>query len=248
MLPSAPTTTGSTSVFNFHSFPNSICKSWYLSIFSCSFTMIFWSSGIAMSMIKQLFAILLIDTISGCLCSITLSVWMGKSHKTLHPSFSSTESGTYSHDLSLHSRWNFLHSSQWIFIATLSCLFRYWFFARLGQALMMCVILSAFSLQSLQHGISLVFSMLYFTELVLIACSYTVQRRLLALLSSTTPTFYFHCGNLFPSQIVNAVPFAFSLSIGFLFFLAHNGNVFLQVEVNCCSLNQGLLILCYLLC
>ena len=54
MLPSASITTGTTSAFNFHSFPNSIYKSWYLSIFSCSFTMIFCSPGIAMSMIKQL--------------------------------------------------------------------------------------------------------------------------------------------------------------------------------------------------
>ena len=79
MIPSAPTITGTTSAFHVHSFPNSILKSWYLSIFSCSFMIIFWSSGIAMSMIKQLFAILLMHTTSGRLCSITLSVWIGKS-------------------------------------------------------------------------------------------------------------------------------------------------------------------------
>ena len=76
MIPSAPTTTGTTSAFNFHSFPNSILKYWYLSIFCCFFTMIFWSPGMAMSMIKQLFAILTMHTITDRPCSITLSIWI----------------------------------------------------------------------------------------------------------------------------------------------------------------------------
>ena len=38
-----------------------------------------------MSMNKQLFAILSIHTISGRLCSITMAVWSGKSHKVLDP-------------------------------------------------------------------------------------------------------------------------------------------------------------------
>ena len=88
------------------------------------------------------------------------------------------ESGKCSYHLSLHFRWNFLHSNHWIFFATLSCLFRYWFFARLGQALMMCVTLSTFSLQSLQRGVSLVLSMLYLTELVIIDLSCATQSRL----------------------------------------------------------------------
>ena len=99
-------------------------QSWYLSTFSCSFTtMIFWRPDMAMPMIKQLFAILPVHKISIQVCSITLSVWIGKFHKILHPSFSSTESGTCSYQLSSHSRWGFLGSSQWIFFATLSCLF-----------------------------------------------------------------------------------------------------------------------------
>ena len=137
-------------------------------------------------------------TISGRLCSITLSVWLGKSHKILHPSFSSTESGTCSYHFSLHSRWNFLHSSQWAFFGTLSCLFLYWFFARLGQGLMMCVTLSIFLLQSLQRGISLVLSMLLFTELVLIACSCAMQRKLSV--------------SLFSSPFLNHSHFLLSLS------------------------------------
>ena len=124
-------------------------------------------------------------TISGHQCSITLSVWVGKFLKISHSSFSSTELGTCSYHLSLYSWWNFFRSSQWIFFATLSYLFWYWFFAGLGQVLMMCVILSTFLLQSLQRGVSLVLSMLYFTELVLIACSCAVQRRLLFSLFSS---------------------------------------------------------------
>ena len=103
----------------------------------------------------------------------------------LHLSFSSTESGKCSYHLSLHSRWNFLHSSKWISFAILSYLFQYWFFARLGQTLMIFVTLSTFSLQSLLHGVSLVLSMLYFIEFVLIACSCAAQRRLLVSLFSS---------------------------------------------------------------
>ena len=51
---------------------------------------------------------------------------------------------------------------------------------------MMCVTFSTFLLQSLQCGVSLVLSMLYFTELVLIACSYAAQRRLSVFLFSST--------------------------------------------------------------
>ena len=111
----------------------------YLFLF---FMMIFWFSGMAMSMIKQLFAILSMHKISGCLCSISLSFWIGKSHKILHTSFSNTKSGSCLYYLSLHSRWNFLYSSQLIVFATLSSLFPYRFFARLGQALMMDMALS----------------------------------------------------------------------------------------------------------
>ena len=46
--------------------------------------MIFWSPHIAMLIIKQLFASLYMHTISSCLCSITLSVWIGKFHNILH--------------------------------------------------------------------------------------------------------------------------------------------------------------------
>ena len=127
---SAPITTRTTSAFSFHSFPTQFYSQilvlvyFFLFIFS-----VFWSPGMAISLIKQLFAILLMHTILGRLCSITLSVWIGKTHKILHPSFSSTES------------WNMFISFVITFqvglfawqlvdlFATLSDLFRYLVFA-----------------------------------------------------------------------------------------------------------------------
>ena len=75
--------------------------------------MIFWSPGVVMSMIKQLFAVLSMHTISG---RLTLSVCTGKSHKILHPSFSNTESGAYSCHLSLRFRWNLVANLLDLFI------------------------------------------------------------------------------------------------------------------------------------
>ena len=83
-----PNTAWTTSAIKFHKF---------LSIFFCFFTMIFWSPGMAMSMIKQLFAILSMHAISDRVCSITLRVWIGKSCKILHHSFTSTKTRAYSY-------------------------------------------------------------------------------------------------------------------------------------------------------
>ena len=216
MVPSAPTTTGTSSAFNFPSFPNSIGKSWYLSISSCSFTMMFWSHGMAMSMIKQLFAILSMHTILDHLCSITLSSWIEKSHKILHHSFSSTELGTCSYHLSLHSRWNFLHISQLIFFATLSQLFQYWFFARLGKALMMCVTLSVLEFHWSCQCYTLISQ---FFQLVLVQHKRDFQSPFSGLYSSTTTTLYFHYDILSPLQIVHVAIFPSTLSMDFLSFL-----------------------------
>ena len=83
---------------------------------------------------------------------------------------------------------------------------------------------------------------IYFTELLLIACSCAAQRRLsIAPFSSpflNHPTFYFHRGILFPLQIVHLVLFPpLFQSAFFLFFLARINNVFFQVEFSCCSLD-----------
>ena len=57
---------------------------------------------------------------------------------------------------------------------------------------MMCVILSKCLLQSLQRGVLLVLSILYLTELVLIACSCAAQRRLTVSLFSSHFLNHYH--------------------------------------------------------
>ena len=44
-------------------------------------------------------------TLPGRLCSITLSVWIGKSHKVLHPTLSSTDRGGEM-DFNVEGPWN----------------------------------------------------------------------------------------------------------------------------------------------
>ena len=76
------------------------------------------------------------------------------------------------------------------FLATLSRLFQYCFFGRLGQMLMICVKISTFPLQSLQSGVSMVLSMLYFTELVTVLSKlpYSVLHTLLDCISPPRPS------------------------------------------------------------
>ena len=56
IVPNAPITIGTIVTFMFHSFFNSLARSWYLSFFSFSFRFILWSAGTAKSTIlKRLF-------------------------------------------------------------------------------------------------------------------------------------------------------------------------------------------------
>ena len=50
-VPNAPVTIGIIVTFMFHSFFNSLARSWYLSFFSLSFSFILWSAGTAKSKI-----------------------------------------------------------------------------------------------------------------------------------------------------------------------------------------------------
>ena len=119
---------------------------------------------------------------------------------------------------------------------------------------MICVILSQFWLQNLQRGVLLVLSILYLTELVLIACSCAVQRRLSVSLFSSHFLNHYHFSLLLwhsvsptncPSNAFFILPFQL---VSFLFFLAHIGKVLFQVEFSCFSLDYGLLTLrCILL-
>ena len=87
----APVMTGITVALTIQNFYISIPKSCDLS-FSCSSRSRFWFPGI-ISMIKQFFFLLLIQTLSSRLALITLFVLILNSHRSLHWSFSSTASG-----------------------------------------------------------------------------------------------------------------------------------------------------------
>ena len=100
---------------------------------------------------------------------------------------------------------------------------------------MMCVTVSTFSSQSLQSGVLIVLSILYFTELVLTAFSAAVQTRLSVSLFSypflNNTISYVHCGIMFTLQIVRIMLFPSTHSVGFLsFLLAHIDNVLFQLS------------------
>ena len=78
IVPSAPT---ATLVLNFHSFPNSLARSWYLAIFSFSFCSTLASPGTAMLIIWQTACCLSTTTRSGLLWSSWGSVYMLKSQR-----------------------------------------------------------------------------------------------------------------------------------------------------------------------
>ena len=103
IVPRAPITTGMTTTLIFETFCNSVIKTWYLSIFFCylmalvSFfcylIAIFWSPGIAKAIIWHFLFCLLIQTMSGNLRSMTLSVWILKSQRILYSWFAWTDCG-----------------------------------------------------------------------------------------------------------------------------------------------------------
>ena len=114
---------------------------------------------------------------------------------------------------------------------------------------MICVILSQFLLQSLQRGVLLVLSILYLTELVLIACSCTLQRRLSVSLFNSHFLNSYH----FLLLLQHSVSLTNSPSNAFFFyainfFLVHVGKVLFQVDFSCFSLDYSFLTLrCILL-
>ena len=84
--PRAPITTCMTTSLIFQTFCNSIIKTWYLSIFSCSLVTLFRSSETAKS-ITWHSIVFVVQTMPGDLTSITLSVWILKSQRILYSSF-----------------------------------------------------------------------------------------------------------------------------------------------------------------
>ena len=124
----APTRTGITVALTFHNFFSCKLKFWYLVIFSSYFTLMFWSSGTAMSTILHfLFSL---STMSG----ISLSVCIGMSQSILRFSFSCNDSDSCeNHCLYIQFESSCIGAS-----ALLLCLFLYWFSARTEQKLTKC--------------------------------------------------------------------------------------------------------------
>ena len=173
-VPKARTTIGVIVVLTSHNFYTCYLKSWYLVIFSSSFTFMFCSPGTAMAMILHSLFCLSVNTVSGLWCSISLSVWIAKSQSMLHMSFSSTGSGWCENHLS----WNsivfnliqFLAQEPVYFFPSLSCLFLYWFPAMTEHELTIWVTLSILSLQSRHSEDTSWWSMSVFISFLLSAC------------------------------------------------------------------------------
>ena len=106
IAPNDPITTGTTVACFSHSLSISIFRSWYLLIFSSSFSSILPSPGIATSIIHTRFFSTTVT--SGMLCARCLSVYILKSQRILMSSFCKTLSTLCSHHLSVVGRLYFL--------------------------------------------------------------------------------------------------------------------------------------------
>ena len=139
VLSRAPTTTGmSLMLLMFHTLLISLFSSWYLSIFSFSFSLTLMSTGTAISIMAQLHSLLFTTTTSGFLDLISLSHWIITSHKIFTSSFSTTPSGACSYHFSLLIRFYFPQNFQWTILATLLWLLLYSFCANFCANNMNC--------------------------------------------------------------------------------------------------------------
>ena len=111
-VPKASTTVGITVTMTSQNICTCNLNSWYLTIFSSHFTLIFWSPRIAMLMILHSLFSLSMTAISILWSSFSLSDWIPKSRSILRLLLSSTGSGWCKDNLSLHSISNFLQKSQ----------------------------------------------------------------------------------------------------------------------------------------
>ena len=184
-----PTTVGITVALTSHNFCNCNLRSWYLVIFfSKSFTLIFWSSRTAMSMMFHSLFSLSMTSIFGLQCSMSLSVWISKSQSILILSFSSTGSGWYENHLYSHSISIFLHISQCTFFQVSrasSCIGFH-----LGQNTNEHMG-DAFNLHSLYRGNTSWWSMPFFIAFVLSACSW--EAHIMVSVSRFNSLAFSHC-------------------------------------------------------
>ena len=174
----APITIGTIVTFMFPSFFfNSLARSRYLSFFSHSFSFILRSVGTAKSTILQNLFFLLIITRSGFLAVIRWALCVLTSHKCLCVLFSRTGAGLYIHHLFVWSNFSFMHISQRTTLPTQSCLVLHCFSTNLQHSLIMWLIVSSLSPQSLHLLFCCVLSILALIWLVLIALFRAAIRR-----------------------------------------------------------------------
>ena len=167
-VPKAPITIGTTNIFMFHSFFNSLARSRYLSFFTHSVSFILWSAGTAFCNFASSLFFLLIIIRSGLLAGIRWSVYMSKSHRGLCVSFSRTDAKLCIYHLLVWSNLNFLHISLWITMPTESCLVLYSFCANLLHSLIMWLMVSSLSPYSLHLLFCWVLSILALILLLLL--------------------------------------------------------------------------------
>ena len=158
-------------------FFNSLARSRYLSLFSHSFSFILWPAGTAKSTILQIFIFLLIIIKSGLLAEITWSVCISKSYRSVYVSFSRTGAGLGIYHLLAWSNLNFLHISQWITLPTQSCLALYSFCVSFLHSLIIWLMVSSLSPQSLHLLFCCVLSIFALICLVLMALFCAAIRR-----------------------------------------------------------------------
>ena len=114
---------------------------------------------------------------SGLLPGIRWSVCILKSHKSLCVAFSRTCAGLCIYHLLVWSNLNFLHISQWITLATQSCLALYSLCANLLHSLIIWMMVSSLSPHNLHLLFCWVLSILALIWLVLMALSCAAIRR-----------------------------------------------------------------------
>ena len=158
-VPRAPITISMISIFLLYSLFNSLTK---VEILISFFTFFKFYSVVSRdskvhNSASSLFFLLIISR-SDRLIEIWWSVCFLKCLRSLFVAFSRTDTGVYIYHLFVWSNFNFLHNSQWITLATQSCLVLYSFCASLLHSLIMWLIVSSL----LEHNLHLLFCYVYF--------------------------------------------------------------------------------------
>ena len=160
IVPKAPITSGTIIIFVFHRFFNSLARSRNLSFFLIPSVLFCGHLGQQSRQFCTFLCFLLIIIRSCLLAEIRWSVCISKFHRSLCVSFSRTGAGLCMHHLLVWSNLNLFHISQYITLPTLSCLVLYSFCDNLLHLLIMRLIVSCLSPNSLNLLFCWVFSIL----------------------------------------------------------------------------------------